>query len=204
MAERPDWDTYFLDMARLVSTRSTCPRAEVGAVLVIDRRIIATGYNGAAPGLPHCTEAGCLIEDSHCQRVIHAEVNAVGQAAKMGISADGATLYMYDSNYRTEACRECRKALLTAGVAAVIVAKEPPEEYYRLTPLGLISAELARARSKFPGTFASPHEGFAILKEEVDELWDAVKANDKRNAKEEAIQVGAMALRFLEDCYGKE
>jgi len=118
--KRPGWDEYFMEIAKLVSTRATCPRASVGAVLVVDRRIVATGYNGAPSGEPHCIEAGCLVEDGHCQRAIHAEVNAIAQAAQFGVPVRGATMYVYDSLARGRECRECRKVVRAAGVTKVV------------------------------------------------------------------------------------
>ena len=81
---RPSWAAYFLDLAYAVSTRATCPRKSVGAVIVKDRRVLATGYNGSMSGQPHCTQVGCDIEDEHCVRTVHAELNAIGQAARHG------------------------------------------------------------------------------------------------------------------------
>lgn len=116
---RPDVDTYFLDIiARGVSTRATCPRASVGAVLVIDKNILSTGYNGAAEGEPHCTDVGCLVEDGHCQRAIHAEINAIGQAAKRGVATNGATLYIFSE--QRALCRECQKVLRAAGIKRIV------------------------------------------------------------------------------------
>ena len=99
--DRPDWDSYFMEIAEVVSKRSTCLRRKVGAVLVKDRQILATGYNGTPKGLPHCEEVGCLRERLHVPsgqnhelcRGIHAEQNAVIQAAVNGVSTLGATLY---------------------------------------------------------------------------------------------------------------
>lgn len=115
---RLNWDEYFLAMAKLVSTRSTCPRASVGAVLVKRKRMIATGYNGSLPGLPHCEDVGvgCLLEDGHCQRAIHAEVNAIAQTARFGLSVEGAVLYFYDSENRQQPCRECMKVINAVGI----------------------------------------------------------------------------------------
>ena len=117
---RPSWDTYFLNIAEAVSTRATCPRASVGVVLVKDHRILATGYNGALEGESHCTYSGCIMEDDHCQRAIHAEVNAIAWAARVGVSVDGATLYMYDSDGRTEPCKECMKVVNAAGIVRIL------------------------------------------------------------------------------------
>lgn len=118
--ERLSWDEYFINIAREVSRRATCPRASVGAVIVKDHRILSTGYNGAAPGEPHCTDEGCIIVDSHCTRVIHAEVNAVAQAAKFGVCIDGATLYYWDSQQRTPSCPNCNQVMKATGIIKVI------------------------------------------------------------------------------------
>ena len=117
---RPSWHQYFMQMAHLASTRATCDRKHVGAVLVVDQRVVATGYNGSPPGLAHCDDAGHdLVPNAegreNCVRTIHAEMNAIAQAAKHGISLRGATLYV-----NTYPCWNCAKALLAAGVATII------------------------------------------------------------------------------------
>lgn len=118
---RPTWDEYFLSIAKEVATRSTCPRASVGAVIVKDNHIIAIGYNGSAPGKPHCTEVGCDIHDNHCQRAIHAETNAVAQAAKFGLPIDGATMYFYDNLLRSaKSCTKCYQIMVAAGITKVV------------------------------------------------------------------------------------
>ena len=107
---RPSWDEYFDVVARAIASRASCPRASVGAVIVNEsNHVIATGYNGAPPGEPHCLEVGCFIEDGHCQRAIHAEVNAVVHAER---SLRGGRLYVTGK----EVCRECAKVLRAAGV----------------------------------------------------------------------------------------
>ena len=107
---RPSWDEYFDLVARAIASRASCPRASVGAVIVNEaHHVIATGYNGAPPGEPHCFDVGCLIEDGHCQRAIHAEVNAVVHAER---SLRGGRLYVTGK----EVCRECAKVLRAAGV----------------------------------------------------------------------------------------
>ena len=124
---RPDWDLYFIKIAKEVASRSTCPRAAVGAVIVKDNRILATGYNGAPEGEPHCEDVGCLMVDNHCQRAIHAETNAIAQAAKHGVSVEGATLYYWDSKGRyaqcidelREHCQKCGQLAQAAGIARV-------------------------------------------------------------------------------------
>lgn len=113
---RPSWDNYFKWVAEAVARRATCPRAYVGAVIVsADNRIISTGYNGSGPQEPHCSEIGCLMEDNHCQRALHAEVNAVASAAVMGVSVRGSRIYIYDTQSRPP-CRECQKVLTSAGI----------------------------------------------------------------------------------------
>jgi len=91
---RPTWNQYFAELATLTAARSTCPRASVGCVLVKDNRVVSTGYNGSAPGMPHCTDVGCFTEHNHCIRTIHAEVNAIAQAARTGVTTEGATAYV--------------------------------------------------------------------------------------------------------------
>jgi dCMP deaminase len=115
--QRPTWDEYFLDIAFSVAERSTCDRAHVGAVLVRDKRILATGYNGSPAGLPHCDEAGHLMVDGHCVRTLHAEQNAIIQSALHGISSQGATAYVTH-----QPCLTCAKMLINAGVQRVVYA----------------------------------------------------------------------------------
>ena len=112
---RPSWDEYFLRIAQVVSSRSTCPRRSVGAVLVRGRQILSTGYNGAPRGLSHCTEAGCLMQDGHCVRASHAEMNAIAQAAMHGVAVEGATLYCTD-----RPCLICTKILINAGIEKIV------------------------------------------------------------------------------------
>jgi dCMP deaminase len=122
-AKRPDWDEYFLDIASLVSRRSSCRRRSVGAVLVRDRRILTTGYNGAPTGLRHCIELGCLREQHRVPsgerhelcRGLHAEQNAIIQAALHGVSVRGATLYCTN-----HPCVICAKMIINAGATKVI------------------------------------------------------------------------------------
>lgn len=124
MIERPSWDEYFLQIAKCVAARSSCLRASVGAVIVSqDHRMLSTGYNGSVPGEPHCTDVGvgCLVVDGHCQRTLHAEVNAIAWAAKVGVALDGALMYVHMStkagNKAPEVpCRECAKVMKAANV----------------------------------------------------------------------------------------
>ena len=119
---RPGWDAYFLRIADAASERSTCLGRSVGAVLVKDRRILATGYNGAPEGLPHCLDVGCQMVDGHCVRALHAEQNALLQAVAHGVPTDGATVYA-----TSEPCHQCTKMLLQAHVKR-IVYRDPYED----------------------------------------------------------------------------
>ena len=119
---RPGWDEYFMEIARTVATRATCPRATVGCVLTRERRILTTGYNGAPRGVAHCTEIGCSVLNDHCQRATHAEANAVVQGALHGVSLDGATAYCTH-----EPCINCSKLLISAGVVKIVYKDAYPD-----------------------------------------------------------------------------
>ena len=112
---RASWDEYFMNIAKEVATRATCDRKHVGAVIVRDRSILATGYNGSIAGLPHCDEEGHLMEDGHCVRTIHAESNAVIQAARNGVRIDGAGIYVTASP-----CFGCFKVIANAGIKRIV------------------------------------------------------------------------------------
>lgn len=113
---RPSWDEYFLKLAMLASERATCPRMHCGCVFVRDKFVLATGYNGSLPGLPHCEDVGCLVVDNHCVRTNHAEINALTQAAIHGVSVKDATAYITNMS-----CTSCAKALIAAGIKRVVV-----------------------------------------------------------------------------------
>jgi len=116
---RPVWDEYFLKLAMLASERATCPRMHCGCVLVRDRFVLATGYNGSLPGAPHCDEVGCIVVKGHCVRTNHAEINAICQATRHGVILTGATAYVTNMP-----CTACAKALIAAGIARVVVFSE--------------------------------------------------------------------------------
>lgn len=127
---RPSWDEYFMDITKRVATRSTCLRRAVGAILVHDKRIIASGYNGGPTGLAHCLDIGCLREklgipsgqQHELCRGIHAEQNAIIQAARYGVSIEGATLYC-----TTQPCTQCTKMLINAGITEIVYAEGYPD-----------------------------------------------------------------------------
>ena len=123
MSERLSWDQYFLTITRQVAERSTCARAKVGAVIVRDKNILATGYNGSPAGMPHCTDVGCLIYKSqtpegtteeNCFRTIHAEINAIAQAAKNGHAIREADIYITHTP-----CIHCFKVLVNTGIRRI-------------------------------------------------------------------------------------
>ena len=123
---RPTWDEYFMDIAFTIAQRSTCNRAHVGAVLVRDRRMLTTGYNGAPAGLAHCDEVGHLIIDGHCVRTLHAEQNAIIQAALHGIGIEGASAYVTH-----QPCLTCAKMIINSGIRRVVYAGNYPDEESR-------------------------------------------------------------------------
>ncbi|MFA6410396.1 MAG: cytidine/deoxycytidylate deaminase family protein [Candidatus Buchananbacteria bacterium] len=116
---RPSWDDYFMAIAKIIAARGTCDRLYAGAVLVKNNRIISTGYNGSPAGLPHCNDVGHLLEDGHCVRTIHAEHNAVLQAALQGgTSTAGSTLYL-----KYSPCIHCTKYIIAGGIKRVVMGK---------------------------------------------------------------------------------
>lgn len=129
--ERPSWDEYFMTIANQVATRTTCMRRGVGAVFVKDKRILATGYNGVPSGLTHCEETGCLREQlgvpsgqrHEICRGLHAEQNAIIQAAKYGIDISGSIAYV-----NTQPCVVCAKMLINAGIVEVVYQNPYPDE----------------------------------------------------------------------------
>ncbi len=118
---RVDWHQYFMNIAGEVSTRSTCDRKHVGAVIVRDKTILSTGYNGSVRGLPHCDDVGHMMQDNHCVATIHAEANAIIQSAKNGVRLDGADIYITASP-----CWNCFKMVSNAGIKNIYYG-----EFYR-------------------------------------------------------------------------
>jgi len=131
---RPSWDEYFVEIARQVATRSTCLRRSVGALIVRDKRILSTGYNGAPRGLEHCDVVGCLREKlgipsgqrQEICRGLHAEQNAIIQAALHGVSIEGGTIYVTH-----QPCITCAKMIINSGIVRVVCANTYPDELAR-------------------------------------------------------------------------
>lgn len=118
---RLPWDEYFMTIAHVVAARSTCDRKHVGAVIVRDRTILSTGYNGSIRGMPHCDDEGHMMEAGHCVATIHAEANAIIQAARNGVRIEGASIYITASP-----CWSCFKMIANAGIAEIYY-----NEFYR-------------------------------------------------------------------------
>jgi dCMP deaminase len=126
--QRPSWDDYFLELANAASSRATCDRGKSGCVIVRDKQVLATGYVGSPAGLPHCDDVGHLMKkviqengeiSEHCLRTVHAEQNAICQAAKRGISIEGATIYT-----RMTPCRTCAMLLINCGIQKVVCERK--------------------------------------------------------------------------------
>ncbi|OGY42165.1 MAG: cell division protein DedD [Candidatus Buchananbacteria bacterium RBG_13_36_9] len=144
---RPDWDKYFMDIAKTVAERATCDRGRSGCVIARDKQILVTGYVGSPKGLPHCDEVGhqmkaMIHEDGkqtqHCVRTTHAEQNAIVQAAKLGVAIDGATLYC-----KMTPCSTCAKMIINAGIKRVVCEKKyhagaESEELFKCAQIELV------------------------------------------------------------------
>ena len=146
MRSRPDWDRYFMEIAEVVAKRSTCLRRQIGAVIVKDKRILATGYNGSPSGLPHCLELGCLRDEMGIEsgtrhevcRALHSEQNAIVQAALYGVATTGATLYCTH-----QPCSLCAKMLINAGISRVVFEGDYPDTF-SLEMLGTVGIQVVR------------------------------------------------------------
>lgn len=128
---RPSFDEYFMAIARLAAARSTCPRRHVGAVVVVDKMVVSTGYNGSLPGCPHCDDVGCELVinaqgQTSCVRTVHAETNALLQAAKRGVATLGSVIYCTDSP-----CFACFKNIAVAGVKEIVYERPYHEHLFK-------------------------------------------------------------------------
>jgi len=132
MGRRDSWDVYMMKLARVAAERSTCDRKHVGAVVVKDKFVVSTGYNGSIAGLAHCDDVGHMMEDGHCVRTVHAEANAIVQAARHGKALEGATIYVTASP-----CWPCFRLIANAGIRRVVY-----DEFYRDDKIFAAAAEL--------------------------------------------------------------
>ncbi len=129
---RAGWHEYFMGIAHQAATRATCPRKHVGAVIVRDKTILSTGYNGSIRGYRHCDEDGCIIEDGHCVATVHAEANAIIQAAKNGVAIDGSEIYTTASP-----CWYCFKLIVNSGIRKIYYG-----EFYRDERSKMVAGQL--------------------------------------------------------------
>lgn len=145
--QRASWDEYFMRIATEVASRSTCDRKHVGAVVVRDRILLATGYNGSLRGLDHCDDVGHLMEAGHCVRTVHAEANALVQAARNGVGVDGAGIYVTASP-----CFSCFKLIANAGVRRIVFGEFYRDqrifEFSRALDIELVHFDLAAGSGK--------------------------------------------------------
>ena len=154
--QRAGWDEYFMAIATQVATRSTCSRKHVGAVVVRERMILATGYNGSLSGAEHCDDVGHLMVDGHCVRTIHAEANALVQAARNGVRTEGGGIYVTASP-----CFGCFKLIANAGIKRIVFG-----EFYRDEKIFEFSQQLGIELSHLPVEQASPATNEPRVKEE--------------------------------------
>jgi dCMP deaminase len=138
--KRASWDEYFMAIAREVATRSTCDRKHVGAVIVRDKMILTTGYNGSIRGLGHCDDDGHMMEDGHCVRTVHAEANAIVQAARNGVRLDQGSIYVTASP-----CFGCFKLIANSGLSRIVFG-----EFYRDERIFKLSEQLNIQLSHLP------------------------------------------------------
>ncbi len=160
---RPSWDEYFMTIAFQVASRATCDRKHVGAVIVRDRNILSTGYNGSLRGLEHCDQIGHLMENGHCVRTVHSEANAIVQAARAGVPIQGAHIYVTSSP-----CWNCFRLIANAGIVRICFGEfyRDPRifEYSKLLAIELVDmqevASKLRERLVAPGEVPIPPEDY--------------------------------------------
>lgn len=189
---RMSWNEYFMQIAKVTSQRSTCSRKHVGAVIVRDYTILSTGYNGSVRGMAHCDDEGHMMEDSHCVRVVHAEANAIVQAAKNGVRIDGADIYVTASP-----CWNCFKLIANSGIKRVFydefyrdqrtidMAKQAGIEMIHIGVIHLLAEELVTALRSEDGQvthifdFGTIHH--ATTNNELMEIKNAIEARLDNN-----------------------
>lgn len=122
---KPSWNEYFMSFADIARSRSTCERLQVGAVIVVGKSPVATGYNGSIEGEPHCTDVGCYVENGSCIRTVHAERNALAQCARLGISTEGASIYVTHFP-----CLDCMKQIIRSGIKHIYFREHYKDHRY--------------------------------------------------------------------------
>lgn len=157
---RASWDKYFMELAHVVATRATCDRKHVGAILVRENIILSTGYNGSIRGMSHCDDVGHEMENDHCVRTVHAETNAIAQAARNGVRVGGATLYVTASP-----CWGCFKLVVNAGCCRVVFLEFYRDEriFKAATELGIELIHIDKSRSEIKASDRSDrHDAEAV------------------------------------------
>ncbi|MFC1744798.1 cytidine/deoxycytidylate deaminase family protein [Candidatus Riflebacteria bacterium] len=139
--ERKPWEQYFMEIAHKIASRHTCDRAAVGAVILRDKNILSTGYNGSPAGLPHCDKVGHDLVDGHCIRAVHAEINAISQAAKHGVSTKGATIFITHFP-----CFHCFKSIINSGISEVYYDISYKKDERVLQAAELLSLKIHRVK----------------------------------------------------------
>ena len=178
---RPSWDEWFILLTHLNASRATCDRFHAGAVIVKDRRIIATGFNGSPSGVEHCETAGCTVIDNHCVSTVHSEVNAITSAAKLGISLEGATMYV-----KGHPCLRCANTIANSGITLVIT----DQRYDYHQHVSAHSAEQKRAREVFAKA--------GVLTKTMDgDFLNSVRRLLADFSREDLLRVGEMVSAFL-------
>lgn len=167
MTDRASWDSYFMALARQVATRATCDRKHVGAVIVRDRTVLSTGYNGSLPGRPHCDDVGHELVDGHCVATVHAETNAVAQAARTGVRIDGATCYTTASP-----CWPCYRLLVSAGVVRVVFDEFYGKDWPSTAGVGsTVFERLSEPPKPAKPTKMWSDDGWRAFKAAAERLW---------------------------------
>lgn len=178
MTQRIPWDHYFISQSLVLATRSTCQRAMVGAVIVRDKRMIAGGYNGSVSGETHCIDEGCYLQDGHCVRTIHAEMNALLQCAKFGVQTDGAEIYVTHFP-----CLSCSKSLIQAGIKKINYLNDYRNDAYAIHLLE--QSGVAIHQIKLPPQFFEKMslalESNAVLPSSSPQLFENCENGDCKN-----------------------
>lgn len=183
--ERITWDQFFLAQGHLLALRSTCTRLAVGAVVVRDRRIISGGYNGSISGGDHCIDKGCYVVDNHCVRTVHAEMNALLQCAKYGVSVSGADMYVTHFP-----CLPCTKSLIQAGIARLYYATNYKNNAYAIELLEQAGVEVVHVpfdASKIDFQAAQKEQLMRDLLEELANNDVPIKTLDAYEQKVDAL-----------------
>jgi dCMP deaminase len=190
MASRPGWDEYFLQLVPIVGSRATCNRGRSGCVVVRDKQILCTGYVGAPPGFPHCDDVGhqfmrAIEEDGserlHCVRTIHAEQNAIAQAARRGVALEGSTFYCY-----MEPCRTCALLIVSVGADRVVTLKryhagQPTRDIFASANIELVVSDNRDAEYPDQTPGAAEIDGISAVADEagLNQFGDLIETEPK-------------------------